>query len=153
MKINRLILIFIISTINMLAYTINIKDKIPNMILKNQFNTNKKIPLDTKLLIITFDQDISNMVIDFLKNKNNFLSKNKIVYIKRPFLINVEVLQNLFKNYSLKSLDFDILTLSDTYINLFKEKRDFITIYELNSHIVKNLIYLKTKEDLEEFFN
>ena len=150
---NKLILILIISTINIMCYTINIKDKLPRIVLKNQFNIEKEISLNTEIIIMTFDRDTSNIVIDFIEERKEFLSKNKIVYINSPLFRNMKILTNGFLNYKMKHLNFDVLLLNDTYIKLFEEKKEFITIYEIKYHVVTNLIYLKTKEDLEKFFN
>ena len=150
---NKLILILIILIINIMCYTINIKDKLPRIVLKNQFNIEKEISLNTEIIIMTFDRDTSNIVIDFIEERKEFLSKNKIVYINSPLFRNMKILTNGFLNYKMKHLNFDVLLLNDTYIKLFEEKKEFITIYEIKYHVVTNLIYLKTKEDLEKFFN
>jgi hypothetical protein len=148
----RLLLIYLIFNTICISYTLSIKDKLPNITLKDQFNKYINIPKDTKILITTSNDFLCNQVVKFFRNQHkNFLTKNKLIYINR-LEYEINFISHFLHIYKMKQNKFSILNLDSTYKELFELRNNHITIYKLRKRMIINISYIKKYEELEMFF-
>ena len=148
----KILFIFIFTT-SSFAYTLSIHDKFPNMLLPDQFGKPHNIPVNTKTVLLTFDKTGRDLIKNFMKDKeeSDFFKKNNIVYLMDNSAI-PEIFKKFFYNPIMKKYPFKILILNDTFRYLFLSKDDFVTVYKIKNMVIKDLLYIKDTEGLEELF-
>jgi len=148
----KLLLVLMFSILSF-AQAINIGDTLPTITLQDQFEKTHTISANSKTILVAFDKDASDILKEFLlKKEDNFLSKNKTVYVGdisgMPSLIS-----KFFAIPKMKKYPFSILFLDDKNRNVFSKKEDMISVYTLEDGKIKNLSHVSTKEELAKVFN
>ena len=148
------ILFVVILGISSFAYTLSVQDKLPNILLPDQFEKINTIPFDTKTILLTFDKTGRDLVKNFIldKNDNAFLKKNNIVYIMDNSAI-PEIFKKNFYNPIMTKYKFQILILNDTFRYLFLNKDDVVTVYKINHLVIQDILYIKDKKGLSKLFD
>jgi hypothetical protein len=142
-------LVLIVSISCLFAGEFKINDKIENLKFKNQFEKEKVLGNDLHKIIVSFEKDISEDINGFLSSqKDSLLKDNKTVYIanisKMPSII-----ASLFAIPKMQKYKYDILLIDDENDQRFKAKEGKVTIYELESGVIKNIYFQSTREVID----
>ncbi len=130
------------------ADMLQINDKVTPIILKSQHNKEQKL-LSNGIWIITFDKKRAKITNDFFGNTKIPKDINLIMDTTRipSFLFNLFVLPRIKKHNHQILLSHD-----EKYNSILPYKEDHLTILHIENKIVKRIKYIKTKEELEKFF-
>lgn len=109
---------------------------------------------DTKMVIVTFEKDASNVVNEyFTKQDANFLESHKTVVIsdinKMPSFVT-----KFFALPKLKEFKHTIhLHYEEEFQNNVPHKEESITVIKLENEKVTDISYIKTSQELDKLFN
>ncbi len=129
-----------------------IGDSLPTFKIVDQFDKIHVLSANTNTIIVTSSMKPYEIIRDYLlAHEKDFLEKNKAYYIAdisgMPSFV-----AKLFAIPKMKNCPFPILLVNEEQAKTFSKKEDQITIYTIQNANVSSVNYLKTKEELANFF-
>ncbi|PIE62158.1 MAG: hypothetical protein CSA25_06540 [Desulfobacter postgatei] len=127
-------------------------DRLPTFKIVDQFDKEHVLSADANTIIVTSSRGTSEIIRDYLlAQEKDFLEKNRAYYVAdisgMPSFI-----AKFFAIPKMKDCPFSILLVDEEQTKSFSKKNDQITIYTIENAKVSSVNYLKTKEELSNFF-
>jgi NADPH-dependent ferric siderophore reductase len=134
------------------ANALNVGDSIPTFEIEDQFEKKQTIASDTKIILVTAEKGMSEIIRDYLlAQPEGFLVSKKAVYVGdisgMPSLI-----ARFFALPKMKKYPFSILLVDEEQTKSFSKKEESITVYSVENGTVSNVKYIKTAEELKAVF-
>lgn len=134
------------------ANALNIGDSLPTFEIEDQFEKKQKIATDTKIVLVTAQKGMSEIIRDYLLDKpKGFLEGKKAVYVGdisgMPSLIS-----KFFAIPKMKKYPFSILLVDEEQTKSFSKKEDTITVYSVENGKVVKVEYISSAKELENIF-
>jgi NADPH-dependent ferric siderophore reductase len=134
------------------ANALNVGDSIPTFEIEDQFEKKQTIASDTKIILVTAEKGMSEIIRDYLLSQpEGYLESKKAVYVGdisgMPSLI-----ARFFALPKMKKYPFSILLVDEEQTKSFSKKEESITVYSVENGTVSNVKYIKTAEELKAVF-
>lgn len=150
MMMKKVIIATIMLFVATFANALNVGDSIPTFEIKDQFEKKQAIAADTKIILVTAEKGMSEIIRDVLLAKpEGFLESKKAVYVGdisgMPSLI-----ARFFALPKMKKYPFSILLVDEEQTKSFSKKEEKITVYLVDNGKVTKVKYISTAKELEE---
>ena len=145
------LILSIIFVNSLFAVNLKIEDKISNFSLTDQFDKIHTISNDIKIIIVTFQKDTLLMVNNFLSSKSSdFLENHKAIVINDIYST-PNIITKMFTLPKLRDYKYSILLIYDENNTKFTKQTGKITTYSLENGVIKDIRFLSSTYELEEF--
>ncbi|MCG3717929.1 hypothetical protein L5F50_01935 [Aliarcobacter butzleri] len=145
------LILSIIFVNSLFAVNLKIEDKISNFSLTDQFDKIHTISNDIKIIIVTFQKDTLLMVNNFLSSKSSdFLENHKAIVIN-DISSTPNIITKMFTLPKLRDYKYSILLIYDENNTKFTKQTGKITTYSLENGVIKDIKFLSSTCELEEF--
>ncbi|KLE08621.1 hypothetical protein [Aliarcobacter butzleri] len=145
------LILSIIFVNSLFAVNLKIEDKISNFSLTDQFDKIHTISNDIKIIIVTFQKDTLLMVNNFLSSKSSdFLENHKAIVIN-DISSTPNIITKMFTLPKLRDYKYSILLIYDENNTKFTKQTGKITTYSLENGVIKDIRFLSSTYELEEF--
>ncbi|MCT7910823.1 MULTISPECIES: hypothetical protein [Arcobacteraceae] len=145
------LILSIIFVNSLFAVNLKIEDKISNFSLTDQFDKIHTISNDIKIIIVTFQKDTLLMVNNFLSSKSSdFLENHKAIVIN-DISSTPNIITKMFTLPKLRDYKYSILLIYDENNTKFTKQTGKITTYSLENGVIKDIKFLSSTYELEEF--
>ncbi|WP_419673384.1 hypothetical protein [Aliarcobacter butzleri] len=145
------LILSIIFVNSLFAVNLKIEDKISNFSLIDQFDKIHTISNDIKIIIVTFQKDTLLMVNNFLSSKSpDFLENHKAIVIN-DISSTPNIITKMFTLPKLRDYKYSILLIYDENNTKFTKQTGKITTYSLENGVIKDIRFLSSTYELEEF--
>ncbi len=142
--------IFIFLTQGIFASLV-VGDNLPSITLNDQYKKSHTLTKKDKLLIMTFEKSTALAVTKYLNHQPaSFLVKHKAKYITDVSSVPA-FLFNTFALDKMQKFPFTVMLIQDNFGKKFHQKEEQITIYKLNNHKIKEILFVSPKDFFKVF--
>ncbi|MFW2611919.1 hypothetical protein [Aliarcobacter butzleri] len=145
------LILSIIFVNSLFAVNLKIEDKISNFSLTDQFDKIHTISNDIKIIIVTFQKDTLLMVNNFLSSKSSDFLENHKAIIINDISSTPNIITKMFTLPKLRDYKYSILLIYDENNTKFTKQTGKITTYSLENGVIKDIRFLSSTYELEEF--
>jgi hypothetical protein len=120
-------------------------DRLPNIVLQDQFGKTMKVDADDKLLLLTFEKEVAIKTADLLKTKpKGYMETHHIKYIsdisKMPSFIT-----SMFALPKMKKYPFSVMLIENDLGSDFAKKEGKVTVYKLKKQKITSIQFVEPK--------
>ncbi|AGR76763.1 hypothetical protein A7H1H_0439 [Aliarcobacter butzleri 7h1h] len=145
------LILSIIFVNSLFAVNLKIEDKISNFSLIDQFDKIHTITNDIKIIIVTFEKETLSMVNNFLSSKSPLFLGNHQAIVINNISSTPSIITKMFTLPKLRDYKYSILLIYDENNTKFTKQTGKITTYSLENGVIKDIKFLSSTYELEEF--
>ncbi|MCR8709298.1 hypothetical protein [Aliarcobacter butzleri] len=145
------LILSIIFVNSLFAVNLKIEDKISNFSLIDQFDKIHTITNDIKIIIVTFEKETLSMINNFLSSKSPLFLENHQAIVINNISSTPSIITKMFTLPKLRDYKYSILLIYDENNTKFTKQTGKITTYSLENGVIKDIKFLSSTYELEEF--